>query len=439
MIAPTATILFAGGGGVEAGFRAAGIDCRQRVEFDEHIAAVNELNFGPGVICAPVQSVDLSRLSPTDGLHASPPCQGASVARSKKLAAREDDGAGIVILDYVDALRPRWVTLENVPPYENRPVFTAILHGLTTRGYDVQWGIVNSADYGVPQTRRRLILRAVRKGERLLPLVPTHCQGGQADGLFGPGLLPWNGWYNAIHDLIPTLPNSAFADWQLKRLPAELFGSTLFSNHGSEDANGNRVLSAMAGVPPAMTVASNERSCRNYRALLVEIDGQNGRGPNKTALSVPDADAPAGTVRTNETGGTSAKAFLAHGTADNDRFPLKAGNDPAFTITNTNGVHKALLVDGQNARPEDVLTARRGQEPSFTIGNSAKGNARAWLEQGRVVAMTPRALARFQSIPDSMALPENKSLASKIIGNAVPPLLATAIARTLPGVTEANP
>jgi len=44
---------------------------------------------------------------------------------------------------------------------------------------------------------------------------------------------------------------------------------------------------------------------------------------------------------------------------------------------------------------------------------------RAWLSQGRVVSMTPRALARFQSVSDWYVLPDKKSLATKIIGNGV--------------------
>ena len=44
------------------------------------------------------------------------------------------------------------------------------------------------------------------------------------------------------------------------------------------------------------------------------------------------------------------------------------------------------------------------------------------FDGGRVVTMTPRALARFQSFPDSYVLPDSKTLAAKIIGNAVCPL-----------------
>jgi site-specific DNA-cytosine methylase len=61
-----------------------------------------------------------------------------------------------------------------------------------------------------------------------------------------------------------------------------------------------------------------------------------------------------------------------------------------------------------------------GNEPSPTQGVSAIARGMA---TGRVVKMTPRALARFQSFPDWYELPARNALACKIIGNAVPPLL----------------
>ena len=48
---------------------------------------------------------------------------------------------------------------------------------------------------------------------------------------------------------------------------------------------------------------------------------------------------------------------------------------------------------------------------------------RAWLESGRVVQLSVRALARIQSIPDSYKLPDKKTLACYVVGNAMPPLM----------------
>jgi len=56
--------------------------------------------------------------------------------------------------------------------------------------------------------------------------------------------------------------------------------------------------------------------------------------------------------------------------------------------------------------------------------------ARSWLDNGRIVKITPRGLARFQSVPDWYQLPENESLACKIIGNGLPPLMYEVIARS---------
>jgi DNA (cytosine-5)-methyltransferase 1 len=159
--------------------------------------------------------------------------------------------------------------------------------------------------------------------------------------------------------LIPTLPESKFADWQLARLPAE-FGSLCWIN-GNTNTGGT-----------------------GFRPLGM----------------------PATTVAVARNG--DAVAFLVEGDA--------AGERPPF------------LIDGKPANFAGDLQITHGDNPVVTVTASQdKHPFRAWLEQGRVVSMTPRALARFQSFPDSYLLPENKTLAGKIIGNAVPPKLMQAI------------
>jgi site-specific DNA-cytosine methylase len=76
--------------------------------------------------------------------------------------------------------------------------------------------------------------------------------------------------------------------------------------------------------------------------------------------------------------------------------------------------------------------------PSPTVvGADRAMNGRAWLEYGRVVKMTSRALARFMSFPDSYALPKTNSLATTILGNAVPPLLGQAMIESVKTTQEA--
>jgi site-specific DNA-cytosine methylase len=93
--------------------------------------------------------------------------------------------------------------------------------------------------------------------------------------------------------------------------------------------------------------------------------------------------------------------------------------------------HRAFIVDCQESNSETGLTIRQAGEPMFTVSASMEPKRPARASLGRVVKMTPRALARLQSIPDEYELPSQNGLACEIIGNCVPPLLAKAICEEL--------
>jgi DNA (cytosine-5)-methyltransferase 1 len=293
--------------------------------------------------------------------------------------------------------------LENVVGYRRSQSLTRIIATLSRLGYFYQLTNCNAADFGVPQTRRRLILRAVRGG-----LVPHF-----------PRKVRWVGWYAAIADLIPTLPESAFAPWQLARLGA-IADSVLV--HPTE----MRSEGAVSALEPAFTVTGTHGI---PRAFLVGTNGEHGdlcRG----------ADSPAQTIAATH-GAEKHRAFLIGGgntqLTQVDSKP-RWDDAPAFTVAGNESAttnQRAWLVSGQSVEG-GIPALRRGDEPSPTTGTNA-ANCRAWLEQGRVVAMTPRALARFQSVPDSYVLPESRTLACTVIGNGVPVLLAKAIGVSLIG------
>jgi DNA (cytosine-5)-methyltransferase 1 len=105
-----------------------------------------------------------------DLLWSSPPCPLHSRANSRRRAEAFDGWP--TTLAWVDALRPEWVAVENVQAALDvaRDVWTA---ALTRRGYSVVSAILDAADYGVPQWRRRVVLLAHRGGPVFLP-EPTH-------------------------------------------------------------------------------------------------------------------------------------------------------------------------------------------------------------------------------------------------------------------------
>lgn len=375
----TQATMFSGGEGFGEGARAAGLRHLWGLEAEPDIAAVAELNDYRSIV-ARVQDVDYAALEAPYHLHASPVCKEYSDANADGAEGEEEIAQAQAICRAIIALRSHVFTLENVRAYA-RPQFKAfpmIVTTLHAEGYGVTWRVLNSADYGVPQTRERLILRAVRGQDRPLLPTPTHARADKIAPMLDDRL-PWVGWYEAIRDLISTLPDSAFAPWQLARLPREIRESIMPS---AINADGTTV--PRRGYEPTFTL---QATAYKHMPRAFILDGT----PN------PSGDAT-----------------------------LRDGEDRIFTVTTGKGTRqpaRAFLVPNDNTGQEWGRRYRDGDEPSPT--HSAGRNYRAMLPvSGRVVRMTPRALARFQSFPDTYILPDKASLATTVIGNAVPPLLA---------------
>lgn len=413
----TSASLFTGGGIFETGAMMAGFKPVWGVEIRPDIAAVAEQNVpGLKVIVSDVAAVDYSALPKVDHLHASPSCKNASQASNGE-EAPEDLSSARAVCRALEEVKPACFTLENVWQYRNFESFKLIVRKLRELGFFVDWWHLNSANYGVPQTRQRLILIA-RKDRQPRKPQPTHSDTPDAWGVY----LPWVGWYEAIADLVDTLPDSQFAPWQLERLPTEL-KSMLLAQGGYQGEIVNREPSE-----PSFTVTSNSNQA-GVRALLINGAGNTNFKEAKPGKGCRHETDPAQTVTTvTKDGGQLPKAFLVNKSADKYGDGVNYAESRAFSVVATSqGRYKAYIVDGQNDRTFDGMpTIREADQPVYTVSNQAKGAAYA-LCLGRVVKMTPRALARFQSIPDWYQLPDRNGLACEIIGNGVATLLAKAI------------
>lgn len=407
----TSASLLTGGGGFDIGAKVAGFRSLWGVEIEPAIADYAELNTGMSVIRQDVATVDYTALERPWHLHASPVCKNASVAKQGG-ECEEDIAMAGGIIRAIEALQPVMFTLENVWGYREFQAFKNIVACLTANAYAVDWWHLNAANYGVPQTRKRLILIARRDGKPVRKPMATHGKRGGQPTLFET-VKPWIGWYEAIEDLLPTLPDSEFAPWQLERLPDDIISSVLVPG-------GNNSFPLPDGKSPAFTIGISQG--KNTRAFLL---GQGERSQPKPGQQ------PADTVTSNGNQ-TGVKAFLIPGDNASNGVIRQAGEPMvtvqtrppercphrAFIVNCANGSHKSDGSRGLQIRPEN--------EPTFTV-TDGNDKTRAWLSQGRVVSMTPRALARFQSVPDWYELPESRSLACTIIGNMVPPLLARRI------------
>lgn len=179
--------LFAGAGGLALGFERAGryetaalydiFEPAQRSYLDYRPQACYEICDARELRAQFVQGALEGR--ELDGLLGGPPCQGFSINGRR----RPKEEINQLVLTYaaaVDALRPRFLVMENVPQLLFHPLFEPLLTRLH-REYLVTHGILNAARYGAPQTRHRLFLIAYLRDLGIRPTLPapTHGKKGQ--------------------------------------------------------------------------------------------------------------------------------------------------------------------------------------------------------------------------------------------------------------------
>ncbi len=222
---PLAIDLFAGAGGLSLGLEQAGFDVVAAVEYDAVHAAVHEFNFPlTRVVCRDVSKIDSEdlRAAASEGrrLHGhigswngeidliagGPPCQGFSLMGKRLI----DDPRNRLVFHFfrlVKEMRPRHFLMENVPGMRiggHNSILEELMREFEAEGYRVSRpvDILNAADFGVPQSRSRVILLGARDDQLLPPYpqpsVTSRREHPRLDNLpFGP----------SIQEAIGDLPN----------------------------------------------------------------------------------------------------------------------------------------------------------------------------------------------------------------------------------------
>lgn len=203
---------FSGGGLVEEGLKGI-IDPVVAVEYDRKISGVYRNNFGQHIVTADVRDVDPKELvKHIDGeveyFHASPVCKNYSQAKSNSGEVELDKETAKSTADFIDAVKPRVVTIENVKGYKDSEAMKIITQALDKNGYKWDVDVYNAADFGGYTSRERLIVRAVKDGE-----LPEKPKNQPRKG----------GWLEAVEDILPTLTvkESGVAPWMDARLKAD--------------------------------------------------------------------------------------------------------------------------------------------------------------------------------------------------------------------------
>lgn len=216
---------FSGAMGLDLGLERAGIGVSLACEFDKACRATIEANRPDIALLRDINDYDAPQIREAAGLGkrdeihliaGGPPCQAFSSAGHRK---GFHDARGNVFLKYLElglALRPRFLVIENVRgllsaalkhrPHEQRGkgfaplsndelpggALARVLGMLDDAGYGVSFNLYNTANFGSPQTRERVIIIAARGGKVLPFLAPTHSEKGQR------GLPQWRTFRQAV-------------------------------------------------------------------------------------------------------------------------------------------------------------------------------------------------------------------------------------------------
>lgn len=169
---------------------------------DNYEHAVNTIgnNFDCEVDHSPIQDIsDFTQYNDCDVVIGGPPCQGFSQLNSKKTADLDDDRNELwrqYMLAVLD-IKPDVFVVENVPRFLDSTAGRGLVEMAEEHGYNTTVGVLNTADYGVPQYRKRAFVVGSRVGVPFLPAPTTEQERTVRDAI---GDLPRNPTNENLHD-----------------------------------------------------------------------------------------------------------------------------------------------------------------------------------------------------------------------------------------------
>ena len=457
---PRALDVFAGCGGLSLGFNAAGFRIDGAIEICPTAAATHGANLHPGelqhaaardvALMGPGALVRALRLGNVeeafDVIVGGPPCQAfARVGRSKLRevrgdpeAFRGDERAALYrrYLDYVVACKPMAILMENVPDVMNfggENVAEQVCRELSALGYVGRYTLLNAAFYGVPQMRERMFLVAYHRdvAESVSFPSPTHWidlpVGYEGSRRVARKLLPGDcvcaesTAYVEPPRAAEGLPAAITAEDAMRDLPA-MDAQALVSTGALK--RGVRRFDSLAEYDHTGTVSVFARSMREWDGFESEtgvLDHVIRYLPRDYALfarmeegdQYPEAHELAERLleeRLSELAGDGFEAV--YGSAEYEE--LRSAIVPPYDPHKFPNKWRKMWRD----QPARTIMAHLGKDGYSHIHYDSR--------QARTISV--REAARLQSFPDGFRFAGAMNAAFRQIGNAVPPLMAKAIA-----------
>lgn len=458
--APRVLDLFAGCGGLSLGFQAAGFDITGALEIDAEAARSHGLNFHGGdplhsqprdiVQLSPERFAEALDLGPVnsciDVIVGGPPCQAfARVGRSKLReidehpeAFKHDPRAQLYLeyLHYVEAFRPLALLMENVPDALNhggQNIAEETCEVLRDKGYVANYTLLNASFYGVPQMRERMILIAYRE-ELGVPVSfpePTHFMqlppGYAGSRQVALKLLNRSSLADEAHSYVTppeadrSLPSAVTAAEALADLPvisehlegrlrrgARRFDTFSAYRPGKPGAYG-RLMRSWPGFESERGIKDHviRYLPRDWKLFARMNPGDQYPEAHAHAVAMFEEALAAERAATGEAIRKGSKAWET----------LRSSIVPPYDVGKFPNKWRKMEPD----LPARTLMAHLAKDSYSHIHHDSA--------QARTISV--REAARLQSFPDGFVFSGTMNPAFRQIGNAVPPILARAVAQAM--------
>ena len=372
--------LFAGIGGFRLGMESAGHECVGFCEIDKFARkSYKAIHDTKGEIelhdITAVSDESIRRIGRVDIICGGFPCQAFSIAGNRR---GFEDTRGTLFFEiarFASILRPKYLLLENVKGLLNHDggaTFETILGALDELGYNVEWQILNSKDFGVPQNRERVFIIGHLRGERTRRVFPISKSCQQANSI------------------------------------KKQYSNTITTRYGNSQGAG------------AYIVESKSQKVRSIGNIHPSGNGMNGEVYESAGL--------APTLSTMQGGGQEPKIIQrGHG------YNQGGEHDIAPTLTSNSYQENNLVkvVDFYNKITKDEV----GTLTSSGGGSTVRAGSFGITDGYRIRKLTPRECWRLQGFPDwafdkAQKVNSNSQL-YKQAGNSVTVSVIAAIAKEL--------
>lgn len=417
--------LFAGIGGFRLGMESAGHECIGFCEIDKFArASYKAIHDTKGEIelhdITAVSDEFIRGIGRVDIICGGFPCQAFSIAGNRR---GFEDTRGTLFFEiarFASILRPRYLFLENVKGllnHENGITFETIISTLDELGYDVEWQVLNSKDFGVPQNRERVFIIGHLRGERTRRIFPlsgenqsTSSQSVVKIGNVNPSGIGMNGEVYQADGLAPTLTTN-------KGKGQKIAIPVLTPDCTDKRQNGRRCKS---NEEPVFTLTTQDKHGILIAGKLPGNHDQNSR--------VYDTNGLAPTLSTMQGGGQEPKIIQrGHGYNQGGEHNIA----PTLTSNSYQENNLVKVVDFYNKITKDEV----GTLTSSGGGSTVRAGSFGITDGYRIRKLTPRECWRLQGFPDwafdkAQKVNSNSQL-YKQAGNSVTVSVIAAIAKEL--------